>query len=122
VLRAPRKVTQAYRSRCVSGARAELAAQLVRAGREPGTQVALAPSPAFTVPGAVAAGGVTIATGVPTVLPQSRTHSVRAGENLVAIARQYSCDLKELAQANKLQSPGYLVRTGLVLRLEGCGR
>ena len=44
------------------------------------------------------------------------------GENLVAIARTYSCDLKELAQANRLQGPAYIVRTGLVLRLEGCGR
>jgi membrane-bound lytic murein transglycosylase D len=115
VLRAPRKLTQLYRSRCISGTRAELAAQLVRAGREPGMSIAMG-----TPTGA--AGPVTIATGVPTVLPPARTHSVRSGENLVAIARQYRCDLRELAQANRLHGPAYVVRTGLVLRLEGCGR
>jgi membrane-bound lytic murein transglycosylase D len=82
-----------------------MAAQLARAGREP---------------------GVNIATGVPSPMPapvpEARTHSVRPGENLVAIARAYSCDLKELARANRLEAPTYTVRTGLVLRLEGCGR
>jgi membrane-bound lytic murein transglycosylase D len=111
-LRAPRKVAQLYRSRCMSGARAEMAAQLVRAGKEPGVSIATGP--------------VTIATGVPTTIatgvPASRTHAVRPGESLVAIARNYSCDLKELAQANRLQAPSYLVRTGAVLKLEGCGR
>jgi membrane-bound lytic murein transglycosylase D len=109
-LRAPRKVTQLYRSRCQSGPRAELAAQLVRAGREPAVSLAALPP------------GTTIATGVPTALPTAKTHSVRPGENLVAIARAYSCDLKELARANRLEAPSYMVRTGLVLRLEGCGR
>jgi membrane-bound lytic murein transglycosylase D len=112
VLRAPRRVVQLYRSRCVSGPRAEMAAQIARANKDALATGTIAP----------VAGGVTIATGVPTPLPAARTHAVRPGENLVAIARNYSCDLKELAQANRLQGPAYLVRTGLVLKLEGCGR
>ncbi len=110
MLRAPRKVVQLYRNRCVSGPRAEMAAQLAHASRD---------RFAASLPGA---GGGTIATGVPTPVQTARTHAVRPGENLVAIARAYSCDLKELAQANRLQSPAYVVRTGLVLKLEGCGR
>ena len=113
VLRAPRKVVALYRGRCESGPRAEMAAQLVRAGREPGVTIAQG------VPLAAPAA-VTIATGVPTRV--AKTHAVRPGENLVAIARTFSCDLKELAQANRLQAPAYVVRTGAVLKLEGCGR
>jgi membrane-bound lytic murein transglycosylase D len=113
MLRAPRKVVQLYRSRCVSGPRAEMAAQIARASKE---RVASVGAPA-SMP-----AGVTIATGVPTTLPAARTHSVRAGENLVAIARNYSCDFKELAQANRITGPAYAVRTGAVLKLEGCGR
>jgi len=114
-LRAPRKVSQLYRSRCVQGRDAEVASQLVRA-RSFGENMAVAST------GTVPQGAIGIATGVPTVLPPAKTHSVRAGENLVAIARDYRCDLKELAQANRLQPPAYVVRTGVVLRLEGCGR
>jgi LysM repeat protein len=90
-----------------------MAAQIARASKE---RVASVGAPA-----SMPAGG-TIATGVPTTLPAARTHSVRAGENLVAIARNYSCDFKELAQANRITGPAYAVRTGAVLKLEGCGR
>jgi membrane-bound lytic murein transglycosylase D len=112
MLRAPKRVVQLYRSRCVSGPRAEMAALIARANKDALATGTIAP----------VAGGVTIATGVPTRLPPARTHAVQPGENLVAIARTYSCDLKELAQANRLQGPAYVVRTGAVLKLEGCGR
>jgi membrane-bound lytic murein transglycosylase D len=123
-LRAPKKATQLYRYRCAgNGSYADMAAQLVRAGREPGVSLAAqAPVSTFAVPGGVLPTGTTIATGVPTALSAAKTHSVRPGENLVQIASAYRCDLKELAQANRLIPPAYQVRAGLVLRLEGCGR
>ncbi|MGH8030245.1 MAG: transglycosylase SLT domain-containing protein [Arenimonas sp.] len=111
MLRAPKKVVQLYRSRCVSGPRAQMAAQIANANKD-----------ALIAPGVSIASGVTIATGKPTAMPSARTHSVRSGENLVAIARNYSCDLKELAQANQLRGPAYVVRTGVVIKLKGCGR
>jgi membrane-bound lytic murein transglycosylase D len=114
MLRAPKKVVALYRSRCISGPRAEMAAQIANASKD-----RLAGMPAMA---AAANGPVTIATGVPAPVPAARTHAVQAGENLVAIARNYSCDLKELAQANQLQGPAFTVRTGAVLKLEGCGR
>jgi membrane-bound lytic murein transglycosylase D len=122
VLRAPRRVVQLYRARCVSGPRAEMAAQIANANKD-AFVASMTPGSTYAVPaGMPLTGGVTIATGVPTTLPPARTHAVRPGENLVAIARTFSCDLKELAQANRLQGPAYVVRTGAVLKLEGCGR
>ena len=123
-LRGPKKLTAQYRSRCVQGPRAEMAAQLSRARKDIGVSMGVASNSTYTVPqGALLnTPGVTIATGVPTVLPPPRTHSVRAGDSLVAIARQYSCDLNVLAHANALRAPAYPVRVGSVLRLEGCGR
>jgi membrane-bound lytic murein transglycosylase D len=121
-LRAPRRLVQSYRGRCVQGPRAEMAAQLMRANKMGAQYAATTPS----LPGATAAGAattpVTIATGRPAPVPAARTHAVKPGESLVAIARNYSCDLNVLAKANQLRGPSYLVRTGLVLRLEGCGR
>jgi membrane-bound lytic murein transglycosylase D len=116
-LRAPKRLVQYYRGRCLQGPRAEMAAQLMRANK-PG------PESYAATPGGAAGQPVTIATGVPTPVAASaaRTHAVKPGESLVAIARNYSCDLNVLAKANQLRPPSYLVRTGLVLRLEGCGR
>jgi membrane-bound lytic murein transglycosylase D len=119
MLRAPKKLTALYHNRCVSGPRAEMAAQLAHASRVPGGSMAsVAAAPAASAPTA----GVHIATGVPTRIATPKSHSVRAGESLVAIARQYSCDFAILAKANELRPPSYPVRAGSVLRLEGCGR
>ena len=42
-------------------------------------------------------------------------------DGLGRIAQRYGCDLKALARANGLKAPGYSVRVGQQLRLEGCG-
>jgi membrane-bound lytic murein transglycosylase D len=118
VLRAPKRLTALYRSRCLSGPRAEMAAQLVRARKDPSMSIAANALP----PGSPPPAGVRIATGVPTTIATPKTHSVRAGESLVAIAREYSCDFTILAKANQLRPPAYPIRPGLLLRLEGCGR
>jgi membrane-bound lytic murein transglycosylase D len=121
MLRAPKKLTAQYRNRCVQGPRAEMAAQLMRA-RKDGIGVSMAATTLVPAGAVTGMPGVTIATGVPTRLATPRTHAVRKGDSLVAIARQYSCDLNILAKANELRAPAYPVRTGSVLRLEGCGR
>jgi membrane-bound lytic murein transglycosylase D len=47
-------------------------------------------------------------------------YRVRAGDSLAAIAREHSCDLRELAKANRLRSPGYMIRPGQRIHLKGC--
>ena len=42
------------------------------------------------------------------------------GDNLVAIAREYSCDLTVLAKANRLKGPRYRISPGQKLILTGC--
>jgi membrane-bound lytic murein transglycosylase D len=118
MLRAPKRLTALYRNRCVTGPRAEMAAQLARASKEPSVSVATGVA---TSTGPMP-DGVRIATGVPAPVATPKTHSVRAGESLVAIARIYSCDFSILAKANQLRPPAYPIRPGAVLRLEGCGR
>jgi membrane-bound lytic murein transglycosylase D len=51
---------------------------------------------------------------------KQKSHKVRRGDNLVAIAREYSCDLTVLAKANRLKAPGYKISPGQKLKLTGC--
>jgi membrane-bound lytic murein transglycosylase D len=48
-----------------------------------------------------------------------RTHTVKSGESLWSIARQYSVDIKQLEQWNHLQGPG--VKPGQVLKVSTPG-
>jgi membrane-bound lytic murein transglycosylase D len=48
------------------------------------------------------------------------SHKVRHGDSLVAIAREYSCDLTVLAKANRLKGPAYRISPGQTLKLTGC--
>ncbi|WP_019465592.1 LysM peptidoglycan-binding domain-containing protein [Dyella japonica] len=48
-----------------------------------------------------------------------RTHTVKSGESLWSIARQYSLDIKQLEQWNHLKGPG--VKPGQVLRVNAPG-
>ncbi len=110
ILRAPKRVSTLYRHNCVDGARAELAAELIRANK-PFAKTAVAVNSAMAPP-------VTAATGKDK--PRTIAHRVRSGENLLAIARDYSCDLTVLAKENKLKGPGYMIKPGQRLRLKGC--
>ena len=51
---------------------------------------------------------------------QARTYKVAKGDTLGRIAQRHGCEVKVLARANGLKAPGYSVRVGQRLRLEGC--
>lgn len=50
--------------------------------------------------------------------PHQKTHRVRAGETLYAIAFHYDTDFRKLARLNHIKSP-YALRIGQVVSLEG---
>ncbi|MGH8109208.1 MAG: transglycosylase SLT domain-containing protein [Arenimonas sp.] len=141
ILRAPKKLTAMYKAHCVQGPRAELAAELMRANKDF--------SPVFT-PNSIAgiSGNASMnpllntATGgdqsfaVPTapVTPvepakkgskkkseqKVKQYKVRKGDNLLAIVKEHNCDLTEVAKANKLRGPNYMLQPGQKIRLQGC--
>ena len=114
VLQGTTRMAALYKRWCAQGRRAELAQQLM------GSRVdaALVRTGPLEV---VRPAGTTVATGVPTATTAPREHHVARGETLVGIARQYGCEARELAQANRLRAPAYAIRVGQRLRLEGCG-
>ncbi|MBJ6984126.1 transglycosylase SLT domain-containing protein [Luteimonas sp. MC1750] len=113
VLQGTTRMAALYKRWCAQGRRADLAQQLM------GSRVdaALVRTGPIEV---VRPEGTTVATGVPTPASAPREHRVARGETLVGIARQYGCEARELAQANRLQAPSYAIRVGQRLRLEGC--
>lgn len=52
----------------------------------------------------------------------ARTVKVGRGDTLGKIADKHDCSLKELARANGLRAPGYTVKPGQRIKLEGCGK
>ena len=61
----------------------------------------------------------TIATGTPAPA-KHRNYNVQRGETLTSIAQKFQCDMRILAGANNVSGPGYSIRPGQRLRLEGC--
>jgi membrane-bound lytic murein transglycosylase D len=43
-----------------------------------------------------------------------------AAKTLTAISKKFQCDMRELAQANRIKAPRYDIRPGQTLKLEGC--
>ncbi len=97
----PEAAAKAYAARCRSGLLAQTAAEL-NAARPPvasgSTWVASASAPAGA----------------------GRTHVVRKGETLHAIARRFGCGVPAVAQANGLHPPRYAIRAGQRLRVPSC--
>lgn len=92
-LRMPAAIVPVYHEHCVDGGRAEMTATLI-ATRLPALQARQA---------------------------AIRSHTVRAGDTLAAIARRYNCpSAQSLAQANNIRPPQYLIRPGQQIRLTGC--
>jgi membrane-bound lytic murein transglycosylase D len=89
-------MVEAYAQHCVSGERLELARALAAANR---------PSQPS---GASAAG--------------PRSHTVRRGDSLHSIARRHQCAVEQLARANGVRGPRYLIKPGQRLQLVGCRR
>ena len=118
-LNATTRIAGLYHRHCASGPRADLARALVNADVN---AAIVRDGPA----GNVAVGNVTQLPDAtaPSPAPAAakvRNHKVAKGETLGRIAQRYGCDLKALARANGLKAPGYSVRVGQQLRLEGCG-
>ena len=119
-LNATTKMVGLYNRWCVSGARADLARTLVKSDArtaivrmgpvstlKTGVAAADTPAPATQVETAAAAKA-------------AREHRVERGDTLNSLSRRFSCDLDELAKANKLRAPRYTLRPGQRLVLKGC--
>ncbi|GAB3513632.1 lytic transglycosylase domain-containing protein [Pseudoxanthomonas daejeonensis] len=122
-LNATTRVAGLYARHCSGGARTDLARALVTAD----VNAAIVSD---TRSGNVAVGEVVPLPGdaafvpapVPAAKPKARTHRVAKGDTLGRIAQRYGCEVKTLARANGLKAPGYSVRQGQQIRLEGCSR
>jgi membrane-bound lytic murein transglycosylase D len=113
VMRAPKKVAALYARNCVSGNRATLAAELINANKAPAYAVAEAGAPAVPV--------AAVEEKKPEKKRKPDVYRVRAGDSLAAIAREHDCDVSTLARQNKLKKPGYMIKPGQRLKLDGCG-
>jgi membrane-bound lytic murein transglycosylase D len=123
-LSATTQIVGLYNRYCLDGPRATLAEQLVRS--DPNTaivraQPAQSTDETATVAPMQTATGIpaTVATGRPTTV-RHRNYSVQRGETLTSIAQKFQCDLHQLAGANDVRGPSYMVRPGQRLRLESC--
>lgn len=111
-LKGTEEISRLYRRWCTAGPRAELASTLVAADA---TTAIVRTGPIEPVRAA--------ADPPPARKPvRPKTHRVERGETLNRIAERYDCNLRELARANKLRAPRYLVRPGQHIKLAGCGR
>ena len=113
-LQATTRIAGLYKRQCVSGPRAEMARELVSS--DPGLAVvrsgpagnpAAAPSPVAQPAVAQPAAAV-------------GKYPVQRGETLSSISRKFSCDLGQLARANGIKAPRYVLRPGQELELRGC--
>ena len=120
-LNATTRIAWLYRFNCGSNSkRAQLARQLVASN----VQSALVRiGPMSTAPGeGTAAAPVQDAPppARPAAPAKPKTYKVQRGDSLVAIARRFGCELRDVAKANKLKAPKYAIKPGQSLKLEGC--
>ncbi len=135
------KIAGLYQRYCIQGDRAELAQQLVNSNASAAI-VRIGAIEAVTTAATGQDGTVVPATGdttAPAVSPPKpkpqdkpraqdkpkpkpvRRHRVARGDTLMSIARKYDCDVPELAKANRLKGPRYMVKPGQQITLAGCG-
>ncbi len=132
-INATTRIASLYNRYCVSGARADLARTLITAD----VNAAIKRPTATNVTGSVAVGDVqgvqapvAVATPTPTPAPrpatparrQARSYTVAKGDTLGRIANRFQCEVPALARANGLRAPGYALKPGQSLKLEGCDR
>jgi membrane-bound lytic murein transglycosylase D len=116
-LNATTKIVGLYGRHCATGARADLARQLVMS--DPTTAVVRGTAVASVdnnIPTPVASAE----TPKPAKAAKVTKHKVARGETLTAISKKFQCDMRELAQANRIKAPRYDIRPGQTLKLEGC--
>ncbi|MBD3825747.1 MULTISPECIES: transglycosylase SLT domain-containing protein [Stenotrophomonas] len=137
-INATTRIAGLYNRYCVSGPRADLARTLITAD----LNAAIVRPSAATYTGNVAVGSVVpiaeardsapaVTPTAPVAVPRAsakpkakpvRSHKVAKGDTLGGIAARYQCDLPALARANGLKAPGYALRPGQTLKLQGCDR
>lgn len=141
VLRAPKKLTASYKTNCIQGPRAELAAELMRANKEFSPFVTNNSIAAINgnasinpVPNTASGNNLSLAEQIAAAsppepvkknskkkpVPTVKHYKVRKGDNLLAIVKEHNCDLTEIAKANKLRAPNYMLQPGQKIRLQGC--
>jgi membrane-bound lytic murein transglycosylase D len=139
LINATNRIAGLYARNCVSGPRADLARTLITAD----LNAAIVRPSAASYTGSVAVGGVVTvvdpnaASSVPTTpaapvaaprpapaprAKPARSYKVGKGETLGRIAAKFQCDVPVLARANGLKAPGYSLRHGQVLKLQGCDK
>jgi membrane-bound lytic murein transglycosylase D len=118
-----------YNRQCVKGPTAELAHTLVTATVDSAirddsprtTRVAVG-----DVSGVPVGVPTTVATGAPRparpTAAQVRSYKVARGDTLGRIVGKFQCDTRELARANGLRAPSYVLKPGQQLKLTGCDR
>ncbi|MDQ3510516.1 MAG: transglycosylase SLT domain-containing protein [Pseudomonadota bacterium] len=117
------KMVGLYNRHCVNGARAALARTLVTSNADSaivrtGPVSRVEPPVSSFVPADIGVA-TTVATGRPAPAPV-REYRVARGETLLSISENFGCDTTRLAQANGIAGPGYALRQGQKLKLEGC--
>jgi membrane-bound lytic murein transglycosylase D len=117
-LNATTKIVGLYGRHCESGARADLAHQLVMS--DPASAVMRGTAVASADDASLPAAPTPVASGGTPKPAKPGKYKVRGGETLTAIARKFQCDMRDLAQANKIKAPRYSIRPGQTLKLEGC--
>jgi membrane-bound lytic murein transglycosylase D len=123
LLNATTRIAGLYNKYCVNGPRADLARALISAD----LNAAIERPQAEEYVGSVAVGDATpmaaaqpAAKSAPSKPKAVRNHKVAKGETLGKVAQKYRCEIKPLAKANGLRAPGYAIKPGQMLKLEGC--
>ncbi|MGV8959297.1 MAG: transglycosylase SLT domain-containing protein [Stenotrophomonas sp.] len=132
-INATTRIAALYNRYCVSGPRADLARTLITADlnaaivRPQASQytgnVAVGdamPMTALPIPGAVTSAAKPAPVAAKQRAPKS--YKVAKGDTLGRIAQRFDCELPRLARANGLRAPGYALKPGQSLKLEGCDK
>ncbi|MGN7916172.1 transglycosylase SLT domain-containing protein [Lysobacter sp. 22409] len=132
-LNATVKMVGLYNRWCTQGKRAELAHTLVMSDASnaivrTGPLTVLPSSDGAvdgTLPSTIAAGelaGLASPQAPAKKKPATpRDYRVQRGETLTDVAQKFQCDTKQLAKANGIKAPRYMVKPGQKLKLNGCG-
>jgi len=118
ILTVTTRIAQLYQQHCLSGARAELAQELVSADPN---QAIVRTSPS-TEQSPVASSGSAVSRNITASTSTPRTYKVSQGDTLGRIASRFQCRTAPLAQANGLRGPAYVIRPGQTIKLEGCAQ
>jgi len=116
-LNATTRMSWLYNRYCTRCERAGLAKQLVTSN----VQSALVRiGPMTSAPAQEAAALPSPPPPKPAKPAPPKAYKVQRGDTLSSIARKQDCEISDIAKANKLKAPGYAIRPGQSLSLQGC--